>query len=72
MPSPGRPRALNAIWGLVTVIDSMMTPIQRYIRCVVVRGVSNAVVDSVIADLHHYGKLPVTLDPTVSKCVLAR
>lgn len=39
-------------------------PTERYVRCVVVRGTANAVIDSVMAIQYRGRKMPVTQDTT--------
>ena len=52
--------------GNKMLIAEVYQPRERYVRCVVVRGTANAVVDSVVAYQYGPRKIPVTQSSTVS------
>lgn len=49
------------------LITDVIQPRKRYVRCVVVRGTANAVVDGVIAELYKARVAPIAADPSVSQ-----
>lgn len=48
------------------LVAEVYRPRERYVRCVVDRGVANAVIDGVLAELYGPRVMPVTKDATVS------